>query len=232
MHRNILGFALVFVIAAMTAPQANADVVTFDLAAADGSGIDGQGAGGTLSATSGATTVTLTSLSVTAPEFDANSMLTGATLAAQTNATGSGGGNFGVNNLTITNAAFNTATGAGGSESANFNYLESWTFEFDTDVTFKTFDFASLGANENFDLTVGGTTFQFFNGNTNDIFDDPTGDLFITAGTDITFTAVGSLETTNIRIDTIEVHVTAVPEPGSIAFLGLFAFATVVRRKR
>ena len=116
--------------------------------------------------------------------------LTGNTLAAQTNATG--GGNFGINYLSISNSAFDTTTGAGGSESSNINFLETFTFVFDQDVTITEIDFASLGANESADITIGAITTSFVDGTPSDVFANPFGTLLITAGTNITLTGNGT----------------------------------------
>ena len=214
----------------------NADLVDFVLEDAQGSALDDGGAGATYAGTPlGAQTATLTTVAVTAPEFDSMSMLTGSTIAAVTNVTGSPGGNFGINNLSISNGAFNTATGAGGSESVNFNFQETWTFNFDQDVTFTTIDFASLGGNETFEVNIGGTggsDFTFADGAAGDIFNDPFAGLLITAGTNITFVADGSLQTTNLRIDSFQVHVAVVPEPSTAMFGCVAALGLLSRRRR
>lgn len=230
-HSFVLASAFVLLVMLFPVHSSNADIVTFDFTAADGSDLDGGGAGDSITGVpTGADTATLTNVSVTAPEFDGSGVLTGATLDAETNITF--GGQFGVNNLSIGNGAFDTATGAGSSESSNFNFLESWTFEFDEDITFVSIDFASLGGGENFDVTIGTDTFSFADGAAGDIFNDPFAGLEIAAGTDITFTANGSLGGTNIRIDEFVVDVVAaVPEPGSALF-GCIAFGLLSTRRR
>ena len=232
MRQFCLSLLVVFGLALCT--SASADVVTFVLDSdANGTDIDGAGAGGFLTGTpavTGGITTTLTTSSVTALEFDGMGMLTGNTVAAETNATAS---NFGINNPSINNTDFNTATGAGTSESSNINFGESFTFSFDQDVTFNSIDFASIGGNgESADFTINGITTSFLDGAANDTFADPFNGLLITAGTAITVTGGGSQADTNFRIDVIEVHVATVPEPSSaLALLSLVGLVACKRRR-
>ena len=98
---------------------------------------------------------------------------------------------------------------------------------FDQDVTFTDFDFASINPNDGFDVTIGGATTNFTADAAN-----PFGTLLVPAGTNITFTGAGSLTTTNVRINSIEVYIAVIPEPSSLAVLGLGGVLIMARRRR
>jgi len=209
---------------------AQAATVLFDFT--NNSELDGnEPAGATMTRTENGETVTLTTVALMAPDFDAP-MPFDALISLGVDTNIDSGDGLGINNPSITNAAFNTATGAGGSESSNLNFMESLTFELDRDVTIESIDFASLGGTVEFlRINVAGvsTDYDFFNGTPNDIFADPLSGLVISAGTDITFTALGSSEDTNLRVDSFTVNV--VPEPSS-SVLALLGGLFVLRRRR
>jgi len=119
------------------------------------------------------------------------------------------GGNLGVNHP-LGNSDFESAGGPSG-EVSNFNTGEGIVIEFERDVIVSEIDFASIDAvnGESFDVNIEGVaeTFNFGEEGTRDIFVDPFGGMVITAGTDITFTGTGPLETTSVRIDAITVQV-------------------------
>ncbi len=218
--------------------SAQAALVTFDFANTS-TGLDGAAAGAIMSVTENGETVVLSSLTISAPDFNEvdpyNNLIT---VGHETNvANNSGAGGLGINNETTGNTDFNTLTGAGSSESSNLNFLESVTFELDQTVTFATIDFASIGGSVEFlRINVEGvlTNYDFFDGNTSDIFADPLSGLVITAGTDITFTALGAAGDTNLRIDefTVDTIPTVIPEPSSTALLGLGGLALILRRRK
>lgn len=194
--------------------------------------LDGnQPAGTTTTQTENGETVTLTTVELMAPDFNDPMPFDNLITLGVDTGINSGDG-LGINNPSISNAAFNTATGAGSSENTNFNFMESLTFELDQDVTIESIDFASLGGSVEFlRINVDGvaTDFDFFNGNPGDIFTDPLAGLIISAGTDITFTALGSSTETNLRVDSFTVDV--IPEPSTV-FLSLLGGAFVLRRRR
>jgi len=231
-----LVIGLVFTLIAFPVSESSADLVLFDFANTN-TELDGSTAGGTMTRSGAMSTVTMTTLLITAPDFNNDPTMDLQSVDNETNISNNNdNGGLGVNNDTISNTAFRDDPNGGAttSESSNFNFMESLTFEFDQDVTFHRIDFATLGANESFRINVAGnpTNFDFVDGTTSDIFTDPLSGLLITAGTDITFTALGSADITNIRVDEFTVHVAAVPEPTSLGFLTFGIGLMMVRRRR
>ena len=172
----------------------------------DGTGFDGnQGAGATMTVMDGGDSLTMTTVSVLAPEFDDNQNLTGAIVDATTNIS-SQQNSLGVNNPTISTVNFDNMFGLG-TESSNFNFDESWTFEFDFDVVVDQIDFTSLNvAGEELIVTIEGVagTFVFTDGADGDTFDDPFG-MTITAGTDVTIAGGANMFATGARLNTMTV---------------------------
>jgi len=198
-----------------------------------------------MSANDGAgTTVVATTVDILAPEYEQISTApedwaaTGLTLSALAGdgvVTSIGTSNsLGINNQSIGNSDYedfiqgNTA----GAEGNDMNPGEAWVIEFDTAVTITEFNFSSIdNPGEAFEVTVeGGSTFTFGDGMAGDDFADPFNGLVIPAGTNLTFAAVGPIETTNIRI--AEITVETIPEPSSLLMLGLGAFGVSLRRRR
>lgn len=125
-----------------------------------------------------------------------------------------------------------------GSGSA-FDVGESWTFRFDVGARFSTINFNALTNNEEFEISsaawtsqsfdtsgvpnltfeMASGTFSFTDDNTDDLFDLGAitgGDLFVPAGTTITFEAVsGSAAVQSLVFS-------AVPEPSAVALIPLF----------
>ena len=198
---RISKFMVACLIAVMASCNPSFAQILFDFN--DGTGLDGnQGAGATMTVDA----VTITTVSVLAPEFDENLDLTGALTDATTNIS-SQQNSLGVNNQTISTNDFDAMFGLG-TESSNFNFDESWTFEFDVDVVVTQLDFTSLNvAGEELEITIEGVmgAFVFADGAEGDIFDDPFAGQTITAGTDVTLRGVGTQLTTGARVSTMTV---------------------------
>ena len=116
------------------------------------------------------------------------------------------------------------------------NADESLIFTFDRDVEFTSIELESFGGPDGFAVLVNGTLIE--NG-LGDAVNAGAGlgaleGLTIAAGDQITFTTTGDDDTTSIRIETFEVHAKAVvvPEPSSLALLGLIGGVAMVRRRR
>ena len=179
---------------------ANADITfNFD----NGTAFDGGGAGAMMVATDITTgdSATLTTVDIFAPEYDDAGMLTNTVLSAL-NGDGvvtniaSGTNAIGVNNPSIGPADYTNLVGGTGTETEDFNPGEGWVISFDQDIIFTEFNFATIDTgNESFDVTIaGGPTVNFASGTASDDFDDPFGSTVVTAGTNVTFTAVGDVD--------------------------------------
>ena len=234
-------FLLAAIATLSVAATAKADIVVFDFN--NGTAFDGNAGPGTVfSATGDTDTVVVTLVDVFAPEIVDN-MLTGNTVTAATSIPNGGG--LGVNGP-LSNGDFATfAGGMGGgvsSEGNQFNVGEGVVLSFDTDVVIDEFDFQSFEAGSGFVVSVAGgpslTLGEVQSPTTND-FADPFSGLVIAAGTNITFEAFGPSNPdqtpdafTDIRISEILVHTNVVPEPSSVALLGLLGGLVAVRRRR
>ena len=153
------------------------------------------------------------------------------------------GGGLGLNNGTALNGDAAEATGAF-PESSTINGGEEFVFSLDTDVTFSDIRFFGFDDGEFATVTVDGlgpVTFNNANptesivvdGDTSVVFfqTDPFGDDLIEAGTLITV-AGGNLDD-EFQFNSFTVTVpTSVPEPSSLAILGLGGLLMVTRRRR
>ncbi|TWU34587.1 hypothetical protein Q31b_55420 [Novipirellula aureliae] len=235
-HRLLsIGIPVFVALLAIPAVQAKADVVfNFD----NNTEFDGNvGIGMMMSATSTTApdigdTVTITTVDAYAPVY--TDPFDGTTTGTVTATTNIGSNAIGINNPTYSNNAYDTLTGQTADESGDFNPGEAWVIEFDKNVMITEFNFSSIdGVDEFFDVTVEGnpTVFSFTDGTSGDDFADPLSGLVVAAGTDVTFAARGTIGGTNIRISEISVTVVAIPEPSSLAVLGLGGMMMFVRRR-
>ena len=120
--------------------------------------------------------------------------------------------------------------------SANFfDGSEAATLSFDTDVIVTEFDLFLLNTGEVAQVVIDGNPTPFrFTDAPNDIFSNPFGaDTVIAAGTGITFSiASDSVGTTEFGLQGITVNPVSVPEPSSLAIIGLGSLLMVTRRRR
>ena len=170
-------------------------------------------------------TVTVDGLTVTAVEIigqDGSSNLTDPAAAHTLNIAG------GQDALSVNHQGPNGTIG-GGTDSSHINPGEGVVFTFDQDVTLTNVEVESFTAGQEFNLTTGGSVFALADGNNPFSVDIAAGDTF-------RFDFVGfdaALTTDNqIRIESFTVETAVIPEPSSLALLGLFGSVAMIRRRR
>jgi Fe-S cluster assembly iron-binding protein IscA len=142
---------------------------------------------------------------------------------------------LGIDNPTISASSFSSNFGSG-TEQSNFNFDETWVFDFGTPVVVDSIDFDSLDggtALDTFTFSIAGSSFMFTNSNTDgsDISTDPFSGLVIAAGQDISVSFSAADNSAAARIASITVA--AVPEPSSLlALLGVASAGSIIRRRR
>jgi hypothetical protein len=142
----------------------------------------------------------------------------------------------GVTGLTAT---FTSNSGVFGSTGASFGIVnnlidsgESFTVSFDQDVSLTQIDFANFNNTADaLNLTIGAFPVIAADGTqTDDVFDIAVNNS-LSAGQTILFEGVGTgngVGITNFTVDTV----TAVPEPSSLAILGMVVAGGLITRRR
>ena len=185
-------------------------------------------------------TLTATLVEILAPEYIANPdstgdsdafIRTGLFVNGTTNISGQQA--LGVSNPTIGNTPFDLlgTTTNNGSESSDLNPDESFTFTFDQDVIFTEIEIESVVAADTIDILVDDVSVLTTNveGFINGSALGALAGLTIEAGSEITFAVAGDDSVTSVRIESFTVDV--VPEPSSIALLGLGSLMMLKRRR-
>ena len=179
------------------------------------------------------------SASATAPEFVVDALgvasLTGETVEANLSVDADDG--IGVDNPTIDDVPFAAFTaGLDDTEGAFITgEEESLVISFDQAVIINAFNFFGVGGNETLTVTVSSLadafSFESSGGSDNNV--DPFGEGFeLAAGETISFGSVVDSGGAVARYSLETLTVTAVPEPASLAVLGLGGLAIASRRRR
>ena len=134
-----------------------------------------------------------------------------------------------------TASAFGINTTGGGDDSDRIEdeFGETISFTFNQDIGLHEVDLENITNDEIITVTIGGDTFSIDNANTSggDVFDF--GDFAVSAGTAISFAVSSETNVSNgFGFQGIVVHVDAVPEPGSLAIVGLGSLFFLGRRRR
>jgi len=211
--------SVVFIVAVFGSVNVRGSIV-FDFS--DGTGFDNVGAGATMTA-GGVTMTTSDVLGWDGSTFTLDSDGE----SHETNISGSINA-IGVNSSSTPVNANNDA--------ANFDPGEAWIVYFDTDVNLNIIDLSSLNADAQMTVSSPAFTSIIINddGGSDDTFS--LGDVFVSAGTLITFanssatsTGTEGADSHDFRIS--ELEVTVVPEPATIGMLGLGAIVALLSRR-
>lgn len=144
-----------------------------------------------------------------------------------------GAGGLGIDNPTLSATTFQTHFGVG-NETNNFNFDESWTFQFDQAVRLDSIEFASMNTDDQFTVSIAPGTFHL--GNLGNTYTDPFAGQLILAGQPITMTFSGNELRDQARILSFAVTpfaptASAVPEPSTLSLLALLLLAGIRPRQ-
>ena len=242
MRRNLI-WASLTALSLLMVTDANADVVFFDfrnggvVGAAEAGALDPGAVGDTATVDGlGLTIVDVTALEYIAGPAGGPAFVESGSILSSFDGAGvvtniSGQEALGIQNPSISNGNFDLI--GGGTESSDINPGETFTFTFDQDVFFTEIELESVVATDELEVLVDDVSIATFVGD--DAFIDDLGALgalTITAGQEITFAADGVVATSSFRIESFTVETVAVPEPSSLALLGLFGSMAMIRRRR
>ena len=139
-----------------------------------------------------------------------------------------------VNNPSINNGNFDLIDG--GAESSDFNTGEGFIFNLSGNAAIDVIEFENLSAGNIYTVSIDGGASQEFDGPDGNVTGTGLGSLEgveIAAGTSITIAVSGPLVGNRGGIESITFHTTeVVPEPSSLALLGLFGSVAMIRRRR
>ena len=225
LHKFLLT-ATVAAVFTMSAMPSSADIVTFDFRDDEDDAGNPTAASMLVAAFDGGaagSTVTVDGLTVTAVEIigqDGSSNLTDPAAAHTLNIAGN------QDALSVNHQGPNGTIGGGG-DSSHFNPGEGVVFTFDQDVTLTNVEVESFTAGQEFNLTTGGSVFALADANNPFSVDIAAGDTFR-----FDFVSLGTTTDTQIRIESFTVETAVIPEPSSLALLGLFGSVAMIRRRR
>lgn len=202
-----------------TALQASAAVVTFDFGNANTANNSQNGGAGNWTPFANETTPVGTSASLT---------ISGLEMTINGVANGGGDDTWGINNQGI---GIHTDAGSGaGSRRLDGSLGEAISFSFDQDVTLTSIRLGSFGLAEEATVAIsGGSTITIVSANEGPQNDFSLGGNAVSAGTLVTVT---TSVPTGGGVLFNEITVDAIPEPGSLALLGLGGLLVLRRRRR
>ena len=122
-----------------------------------------------------------------------------------------------------------------GADAGNFNPGEGWVFSFSTDVELTSIIFGDADASQDIELQFNDGLGSISLAGLAEGADVDLGGRFVAEGTEVTLTFVSTTDDDRFNISSIGFNVVpdvVVPEPASIALLGLGGLAIAGRRRK